>query len=196
MAKRYEQMLPLVEKVRPRRIVEVGVHRALRAVALCAEALVHTGEVEYVGYDVFETLGEQFQEDALNGKGMVTEKAARERLANLQNRMRGRFEFSFIVGDTRETLHGQSVKADFAFIDGDHRVDAIEGDYAALSGCRVVVFDDYYRPGEDGSIPDLSIYGANAVVDRLAAEGKRTEILPKGDLCKHGGVSHLAVVYR
>lgn len=196
MAKRYEQMLALVERVRPRKIVEVGVHRALRSALLCAEALVHSGEVEYVGYDVFETLGAQFQEDALNGKGMVTEKAARERMSALQNRMRGRLQFDFIVGDTRKTLHGHAIKADFAFIDGDHRVDAIEGDYAALAGCRVVVFDDYYRPGEDGSIPDVSLYGANAVVDRLAAEGKRTEILPRGDVCKHGGVSHLAVVYR
>jgi hypothetical protein len=196
MAKRYDQILKIVEKIRPKSVVEVGVHRAVRAVSICAEALVHSPEVEYVGYDVFETLGEAFQEEALNGKGMATEAAARDRLNSLARKSRRRFSYSIVIGDTRDTLHGTRVKADLAFIDGDHRVDAIVGDYAALDGCRVVIFDDYYRVDGEGNIPDLSLYGANAVVDELAAQGRKVEILPVGDKCKHGGLSHLAVVYR
>jgi hypothetical protein len=196
MAKRYDQILKLVEKVRPKSVVEVGVHRAVRGVSICAEALVHSPEVEYVGYDVFETLGGAFQEDALNGKGMATEAAARDRLDSLVRKSRKRFGYSLVIGDTRDTLHGRNVKADLAFIDGDHRVDAIEGDYAALADCTLVVFDDYYRVDGEGNIPDLSLYGANSVVDGLAARGRKVEILPIGDQCKHGGLSHLAVVYR
>lgn len=181
MAKRYDQLVELVRKEQPRVIVEVGVHRAMRARAMC-EAV--KGPVHYIGYDVFDTLGEKYQEEALNGKGMTTEAKARHRLEALKAENPG-FTYEFVIGDTRDTLHARTVECDFAFIDGDHRVDAIRGDYAALSGAKVVVFDDYYS----GKSPDLTKYGANVVADEAGAE-----VLPVGDQCKHGGISHLAVV--
>lgn len=188
-------MIEIVAKHKPRKVVEVGVHRAVRAVRLCNEAVKYSPSVEYVGYDVFETLGEYFQEDALNGKGMTTEAEARQKLHSFRMKM-PRFSYSLVIGDTRNTLHGNSVDADFAFIDGDHRVDAIAGDYEALKNCPVVVFDDYYRPGADGQAPDLENFGANAIVDALEIAGHKVKILPVGDVCKHGGISHLAVVYK
>lgn len=191
MAKRYDQLYPLIDEVKPARIVEVGVHTALRGAALCKRALEHRSSVEYVGYDVFEMASMEFQLQALNGKGAPSQDKARNRL----NAVRG-LNHSFVVGDTRHTLSGKTVDADFAFIDGDHRVEAIRIDYAALSDCPCVVFDDYYRPGPDGSTPDLTLYGANAVVDELASAGRRVEILPDADVCKHGGYSHLAVVWK
>lgn len=191
MAKRYEQLYPLIDQVKPKKIVEIGVHRALRGAAMSRAALEHRKSVEYVGYDVFDQATPEFQQQALNGKGAPSEAMARERLRSI-----GGLQFSFVVGDTRETLGGQKVKADFAFIDGDHRVDAVRSDYAALADCPCVVFDDYYRPGPDGRIPDLTKYGANAVVDELAVQGMRVEILPAADECKHGGYSHLAVVWK
>lgn len=181
MAKRYDQLVELVRKEQPRVIVEVGVHRAMRARAMC-EAV--KGPVHYIGFDVFDTLGEQYQADALNGKGMTTEAKARERLDDLKARKPG-FTYELVIGDTRDTLHGRKVECDFAFIDGDHRVDAIRGDYAALAGASVVVFDDYYT----GNGPDLTQYGANVVADEAGAE-----VLAAADQCKHGGDSHLAVV--
>lgn len=191
MAKRYEQLLPLIDKVKPVRIVEVGVHTALRGLAMCRQALVHRHEVEYVGYDVFEEASDEFQAQALNGKGTPSQAKATERLSRVPG-----LSHSFVVGDTRETLGGKKVKADFAFIDGDHRVEAIRSDYAALASCRCVVFDDYYVAGRDGKIPDLNVYGANEVVNELARSGRAVSVLPVGDVCKHGGMSHLAVVWR
>lgn len=191
MAKRYEQLYPLIDQVKPQRIVEVGVHKALRGAAMCRRALEHRRDVEYTGYDVFDMVDAAFQEAALNGKGAPSEAMARDRLRSI-----GGLKFAFVIGDTRETLAGQNVEADFAFIDGDHRVEAIESDYLALAGCRCVVFDDYYRAGDDGRMPDLTLYGANVVVDALAAQGLRVEILPDADVCKHGGYSHLAVVWK
>lgn len=190
MAKRYDQMFALIDQLRPRSIVEVGVHRGVRAAKLCSRALLHAPTVDYLGFDVFDTLGEDFQEAALNGKGAPSQAEAERRLSRSVG-TRYRFE----VGDTRETLHGRQVEADFAFIDGDHRVDAIAGDYAALAGAGCVVFDDYYRPDKRGNLPDLALYGANSLVDGLAAQGRKVEVLPIGDECKHGGVSHLAVVW-
>lgn len=190
MANRYAQLLALAAQLRPRHIIEVGVHRGIRAAKMCQAA----GAERYTGFDVFDTLPESFQGDALNGKGMVDGTDARRRLD--ARVARGRFEYELVIGDTRETLHGKPRRADLAFIDGDHRVEAIAGDYAALADCPVVVFDDYYRPDKSGVQPDLEQFGANRTVDALLAAGMNVEVLPVGDRCAHGGLSHLAVVRR
>lgn len=192
MAKRYDQMFEIIDKVKPEVIVEVGVHRGIRGSKLCAQALTHRKQVRYIGYDVFDTVGEKFQAAALNGKGPPSRQQAEERLRGLGKGL----SVELVVGDTRKTLHGNDVQADFAFIDGDHRVEAVIGDYAALSSVGCVVFDDYYKPDKAGQLPDLTKYGANEVVDTLAELGAKVEILPVGDECKHGGVSHLAVVWK
>lgn len=186
MAKRYDRLIKLARSAQPKVIVEIGVHRAMRAVQMC-EAV--NGPVHYIGYDVFETMGEAFQDAALNGKGQPTEAAARRRLDDLKARKRD-FTYELIVGDTRETLQGKTVHCDFAFIDGDHRVEAIATDYAAVAAAPVVVFDDYYT----GACPDLTKYGANSLVDAIKKAGGDVKILPDADRCKHGGMSHLAVV--
>lgn len=189
MAKRYEQMIQIIAKCRPQKIIEVGVHRGLRASMMCKTALLYQEYVEYVGFDVFDTVDMEFHREALNGKGAPNKDVATQRL------VQSGAEFSFVVGDTRETLHGHPVKADFAFIDGDHRLEAIRGDAAAIDA-PVIVFDDYYLPGERGEIPDLDAYGANRVVDEMKSDGAKVEILPIKDRCAHGGYSVLAVVYR
>lgn len=192
MAKRYNHMLALIAEVKPKTIVEVGVHRAKRANMLCREALKHSDFVHYIGYDVFDTMGDQFQADALNGKGTPTEREARKVL----DAMPGGFTYQLVVGDTCETLHGQRIEADFAFIDGDHRVEAIRGDYEALKESKVVVLDDFYVAGARGELPDLTRYGANTLVDELRATGMSVEILPSGDVCNHGAISCLVAVRR
>jgi hypothetical protein len=181
MAKRYEQLIDICLKEQPRTIVEVGVHRAMRAVRMCQAV---RGPVHYIGFDVFDTMDAEFQEAALNGKGMPSESRARMRLDELKRR-KPDFTYELIVGDTRETLAGKTVKCDLAFIDGDHRVDAIASDFAAIDA-PVIVLDDYYA---GDNIPDLFLYGANQVAHAVSAE-----ILPEGDTCKHGGTSYLAVV--
>lgn len=194
--KRYEQMLSLVAEFAPSTVVEVGVHRAVRASMLCAEALVHAPSVSYVGYDVFETETQRFQDEALNGKGMATEGAARARLSLAQSKSEGRMSFRFVIGDTRRTLHGTKVEVDFAFIDGDHRADTIIEDYRALALSRCVVLDDFYLPDSQGKIVDTSRYGANRLVDLIHPDYASVEILPQGDQTRHGGLSHLVVIRR
>lgn len=195
MAKRYDQLLPLIMQAKPAVIAEVGVHRGMRAMIMCETAvMVRKEPVRYIGFDVFETMDQQFHDAALNGKGIPQRAIAEARMQSVAERYPG-FSWEFREGDTRDTLHGQKVAADFAFIDGDHRVEVIRGDAMGLQ-CPVMVFDDYYRPGPDGRLPDLALYGANVVVDELQAAGARVEILPAADLCNHGAVAHLAVVRR
>lgn len=192
MMLRYRQLIRLVSEVKPRSIVEVGVHRAIRAQAMCLEALRHRPDVTYFGFDVFEYEDEAFHAAALNGKGVPAEAMARSKLSNIAA-AHMRFNYRLFVGDTRATLHNDPIKADFAFIDGDHRVEVIRGDYEALAGSACIVFDDYYTPGPKGQLPDLARYGANAIVDELAAT-RNVEILPVKDACNHGGYTQLAVV--
>lgn len=194
MAKRYDQMEALVAQARPERIVEVGVHRGIRAAKMCRWAMAsHDSPVAYVGFDVFDTVEECFHAEALNGKGEPNRESAEDRLRKAA--LAGNLAWRFVVGDTRETLHGTRLACDFAFIDGDHRVDAIRGDAAALD-CPLIVFDDYYLPGPGGELPDLALYGANAVVDEMAAAGATVDLLPHRDRCDHGAWAVLAVVRR
>ena len=192
MMVRYRQLVRLVSQVKPASIVEVGVHKGVRAQAMCIEALRHRPDVTYFGFDVFEHEDEQFHAEALNGKGIAPEAAARSKLSAIAA-AHMRFNYRLFVGDTRSTLHGDPVKADLAFIDGDHRVSVIRGDYEALARSKCIVFDDYYTPGPKGQLPDLSKFGANAIVDELSATHS-VEILPVKDPCNHGAFTQLAVV--
>lgn len=193
MAKRYDQMQALILNAKPRSLVEIGVHRGARAHLMARWALAsHKHRVTYTGYDVFGTVGEQFHAEALNGKGAPNQRMAEYRLSEVEP---DRFGFSFVVGDTRETLHGRLIPCDFAFIDGDHRVEAIRGDAAALD-CPLMVFDDYYLAGPAGELPDLEHYGANKVVDEYLDAGFSVELLPHRDRCDHGAYAVLAVVRR
>jgi hypothetical protein len=192
MMLRYRQLNRLVAELKPHSIVEVGVHRAIRAQAMCLEALTHHADVSYFGFDVFEHEDAEFHAEALNGKGIPQEAMARSKLSAIAASYM-RFNYRLFVGDTRVTLHGDPINADFAFIDGDHRVPVIRGDYQALAGSRCIVFDDYYTPGPKGQIPDLSKFGANAIVDELAATHS-VEILPVKDPCNHGAFTQLAVI--
>lgn len=194
MANRYDQLLSLIDKHKPKSIAEVGVHRAARSRLMCARALRHQNKVLYTGFDVFEHMGQKFQDEALNGKGMAMEAEARRVMDAEAAKWAGRIDYRFVIGDTRKTLHPYPCVADFAFIDGDHRIEAIHGDYLALKDCQVVVFDDYYCPDERSLTVDLKLYGANATVNMLRGSGANVEILPVADPCKHGGVIRLAVV--
>lgn len=192
MTNRYEQLLDLVKEAKPRIIVEIGVHRAARAGAMCGEALKHSPKVHYIGFDVFETMNQAFHDAAMNGKGIPTQAQARAVLDKVVANSAGRFTYEFRVGDTRETLHGKNCFADFAFIDGDHRVEAILADFAALN-CPVIAMDDYLVPGPNGECPDLKKYGANAAAQAATESGFRVEILPVADMCRHGGYAKIAV---
>lgn len=190
MAKRYSQLVGLITKVKPLSIVEVGVHRGVRAQLMCKAAIEIKSPVQYTGFDVFDSVDAHFHNSALNGKGAPSLNQAHDRLKSIAG-----LRYEFIVGDTRDTLAGRDIAADFAFIDGDHRVETIRSDYKALQGCRCVVFDDYYTPGGDGALPYLSRYGANAVIDEILVEGRNVDILPMRDICNHGAYTQLVVVW-
>lgn len=186
---RYDHLLTLIDEIKPRVVVEVGVAKAERAVAMCERALQYRDDVEYVGYDVFDTKDAAFHAAAYNLKKVASVDVCRDRMAALKHRHK-KFCYWFIVGDTRQTLKDNSVVADLAFIDGDHRIEAIRSDYAALKASTVVVLDDYYTRDEQGC-PDIDKVGCNRLVEEL---GERVTLLPTKDKVRHGGNVQMAVV--
>lgn len=187
-SRRYDQLLNIVREVKPRTIVEIGVHKGLRAALMCREALKYHETVAYFGFDVFDLEDQAFHEAALNGKGMPSEQQAAQRLDALKPAL----TWQFIKGDTRETLHHEiDFQADLVFIDGDHRLEVIRGDYAPFAGAKCVVFDDFY---DEPAKLNLDVYGCNRLIHELAPE-KTVEFLPVKDRCNHGDYAQLVAVW-
>lgn len=173
---RYDQLRVLIDEAKPKTIVEIGTHRAARACMICLQALQHNREVHYTGYDLFEDATPETNETEMNGKGVGSLLIAQQKLGSLQRAHPG-FAYRLVKGNTRDTLHGRSVLSDFVFIDGGHSVETIRGDYEAVKGSKIIVFDDYYLSGAD-----TSKYGCNEVVRDLPHM-----ILPHAD--DFGGLS-------
>lgn len=188
---RYAQLQVLIALFKPRTIVEIGTNRGDSAVAMCHEALKHRPEVHYRGYDVFDTKDHAFHQAAFNGKGAFSRAEVHDRLASLQ-RHAASFSFELVEGDTNSTLHREAIRADFVFIDGDHRSDAIAKDYAAVADSEVVVFDDFYDPHSDVGSQLIGKIGCNRVVGEL----ERVTILPLADEFPATGPIRMAVTTR
>jgi hypothetical protein len=182
-ASRYGQLMVLVQSCKPRKIVEVGTYQGKRAEAMCREALKYNSAVHYLGFDLFEDATDETNVEEMNGKGAGSSEIARQKLEAIKQDHPG-FTFDLVKGNTRETLHGKNIVADFVFIDGGHSVETIRGDYEAVKGSRLVAFDDYYTKGVD-----TAKFGCNAIVDKLPHT-----VLPAEDWVRGGGRVHIAVV--
>jgi predicted O-methyltransferase YrrM len=177
---RYQQLSGLIDDAKPQTIVEVGTHVGARAAMMCLQALQH-GPVHYIGYDLFDDATAETDAAEMNGKSRAPIDTARNRLTKIANGNPG-FSYQLIKGNTRDTLHGHEVKADFVFIDGGHSVETIRGDYEAVKGSRVVVFDDYYTG------IDTDKFGCNSIV-----AGIPHRVLPAKDRVRGGGAVQMVV---
>ena len=57
-------------------------------------------------------------------------------------------------------------KADFVWLDGDHRLESIRKDYEALKESKVIVFDDYYTNEEHNGF-HINEYGCNKIIEKF-----------------------------
>ena len=179
---RYNQILEIIEEVKPKSIVEVGVFNGERATLMAQAALKHSDAVSYVGYDLFEDATAETNSVEMNAKTNYSVGAVEARLEKFRKSLPNNktFSFSLVKGNTRETLGGKEVVADFAYIDGGHTVETIDIDYKACSTCPTVVFDDYY----DSQKFDLEKVGCNKLVATL----KGSKVLPSNDPLSFEGV--------
>ena len=188
---RYSQLQTLIALVKPETIVEIGTNRGDSAVAMCLEALKHRSKVHYAGYDVFSTKDEDFHRLVFNGKRAVSRQFVHDRLEAICSQFPS-FTFELIEGETASTLHHRSVRADFVFIDGDHRVEVINRDYAAVAKSRMIVFDDFFDESSTQGQALSRQFGCNELVARL----KDVTILPLADTFPSTGPTRMAVVMR
>jgi predicted O-methyltransferase YrrM len=173
---RYCQLQVLIAITQPTSIIEVGTNRGDGGLRMCEEALKYRSHVTYTGFDVFDSKDEQFHRDALNGKGAFGRDFVADRFEALRRRHAG-FSYQLIQGLTSATLHGKSLKADFVFIDGDHRVETVKQDFQALRHSKLIVLDDYYDSALEPGRSLTKRFGCNQLVERL--EGAR--VLPLAD---------------
>ena len=171
---RYDQLLPLIDETKPKTIVEIGTHVGARAVMMCLQALKHNDQVRYIGYDLFDEANPDTDRIEMNGKGRAPMVTASKRLEEIAGKY-PQFSYMLIKGNTRDTLHGNDVKEDFVFIDGGHSVETIRGDYEAVKGSGVVVFDDYYTG------VNTEKFGCNSIVADIPHR-----VLPAKDSFKGG----------
>jgi hypothetical protein len=178
---RYDQLRDLIDETKPKSIIEIGVCHGKRSVMMCLQALQHQSRVEYVGYDLFEDATPETNACEMNGKEIFHHLIAKSKLNSLRSAYPG-LAYTLIKGNTRNTLHGRDVVADFVFIDGGHSLETIRGDYQAVKGSNVVVFDDYYEG------IDTSKFGCNLLLETMPHR-----VLPKKDTVTGGGMVQMAV---
>lgn len=176
--RRYDQLIDIIRERKPVSIIEVGAHRGDRAERLCREALRHHPGIYYQGYDLFEEANDKTDAEEKNGKGHADMQDLHVRLSQISD-----LSFRIVRGNTRDTLHGKQEYADVSFIDGGHSVETIAGDYEALKGSAVTVFDDYYTSGVD-----TTKWGCNSLLANIPHE-----LLPIEDRFGEVGIK-LAVV--
>lgn len=189
---RYKQILAVIDQIKPRFIVEVGTWNGARAMEMSERALKHSDSVRYVGFDLFQAADYETDQRELNVKRTLHVKEVEASLFKFQSRHGKRFQFELVQGDTRETMRDwYGTKADLVWLDGGHSVETIRNDYEALKGSRVVLFDDYYTPDQNGICPDISKFGCNRIVCEYTHE-----ILPAIDRIEGLGCIQIARIQR
>lgn len=203
---RYDLIYDLIDEVKPRSIIEIGVARVVRAKEMSARAMRHRDQFHYIGYDVFDSVGEfnspearRFHREVHNHKRVESRHWCMRKLQNMVDGRHGPaypgFTFRLIQGRTQDTLHGKNVEADLVFIDGDHRLETIRKDYAAVKNSRLVIFDDYFIADERGC-PDVTKFGCNGVLDDFDLPHVHWEWSKSADPCADKGKSKLLIVWR
>ena len=105
------------------------------------QSLQYHDNVEFHGFDLFETATAETDAREINGKGHGSYKKAQARLQAIQQQHPG-FRFTLYRGFTTETFL-TPIQADLAYIDGGHSTETVLHDFSMVRDSAVIVFDDY-----------------------------------------------------
>ena len=169
--KRYEQLYKEIDSLHPRSICEIGTNDGINAVRLYQRASQYHNDVEYFGFDLFESIDrETFAKEfslLVPSKDQVDQYLGRKGV-------RRRHLFS---GNTTESLpmaKAQLPKMDLVFIDGGHSEETVASDWENVKNLlhkkSVVFFDDYPN------------WGVGPVVDRIDSEQWNVQIMEIKDV--------------
>jgi hypothetical protein len=165
-----------VRKIRPSRILEIGVFRgweARRMIEAAKEASVK--DVEYFGFDTFEGP----PPDEPNPRTEVGDIKEVKRVLSSLN-----VKFRLFKGDTRETLTRNVPnlpKMDLIYIDGGHSYKTVKSDWENVKKLMhkrtVVIFDDYSIDGVARVVNEITGYDIKIV--HLGVKKKQAVVRPK-----------------
>lgn len=186
MVLRYKLLPEYIKVVKPNLIVEVGTCRGMNAISMIEEAVKYN-KVHYIGYDVFDYQDKEFHTKEHNAKPPFTFEECTKLFQKAQELWP--FTYELIKGDTHKTLHGNQIKADFAFIDGGHSYETVRGDYEALKKTPLIILDDYYIADWAGNIPALEFQGVNRLTREIGGK-----VLPIANPVKGGGLVQLVEI--
>jgi hypothetical protein len=193
MTSRYQYINDVIDKHKPKTIVEVGTWKGDRAIQM-AEAALRYGPIHYIGFDLFEDRTAETDDYEMCGTKKPVSLADVESRLRIFAQNKPGFTFDLHKGNTRQSLRAarMEIKAiDLAFIDGGHSVDTIRNDYEWLKRAKVVLFDDYFEPDDDGNCPDVVRLGCNTIVEDLDFG-----LMPAKDKVTGGGFTRMAIVPR
>ena len=167
---RYNALMRVVDKVKPKSILEIGTWSGKRASQMIQRAAGYRPieTIHYAGFDLFEEM---------------TEDKFRTELSKIPPPMNVVERFleatgaktNLIKGDSAITLPGAKKELDYEkfdliFIDGGHREDTIRLDWENVQEFihdkTVIVFDDYYYDRPD----ELEGYGCNEIISNLGPD--------------------------
>ena len=157
---RYQYLLLGLCFLKPRSIIEIGLAQGVRAYQMIQFAKKYNSNVKYTGYDVFDTKNEQWHRLVGNGKKVASKAKIKKQLSKVTSNI------ELIEGMTSDTLWTKKNKADFVWLDGDHRLESIRKDYEALKESKVIVFDDYYTNEEHDGF-HINEYGCNRIIEKF-----------------------------
>ena len=155
---RYQYLLLGLCVLAPKSIIEVGLAKGIRAFQMVQLAKKYNQDVKYTGYDVFDTKDPSWHRLVGNGKKVESKSIIEKKLKTITNNIR------LVQGMTSDTLWPYPNKADYVWLDGDHRLNSIKKDFEALKESKVIVFDDYYSTGEHDGF-HIEKYGCNKIVE-------------------------------
>jgi len=181
---RYDQILKVIDLVKPKSIVEIGTWSGDNAIRMIFQASRHHPQITYTGYDLFEEATAETDAVEFNVK-------PHNSVDNIRNKILHycpNAQVNLIKGNTRETLLSHPPTGDFAYIDGGHSIDTIAMDYRACKHIPVILFDDYYVQDVNG-LPDTNIVGCNQLIESL----RGCIVLPDADPVKGGGFTKLVL---
>jgi predicted O-methyltransferase YrrM len=171
-ARRYAQLYDVIDKIHPKKIMEIGTWNGKRAISMIMSAQKYhdVKDINYYGFDLFEDLSNEEYKYELSKKPPSKEIVSK---AILQTGA----SVNLYQGNTIKILPevvGNLPKMDFVYIDGGHSLETIKNDWnntiEVMDENTVVIFDDYWVNREDG--------GCKPTVDSINREQFNVELLP------------------
>ncbi len=183
---RYKLLEKLIHKYKPKSICEIGINKGERAISMCFAALEHNSDISYTGYDLFDAITPEINEQELNVKKSYP---YGEILARLATKL-PTVEVNLIKGNTRDVL--EEAIYDFVWIDGGHSIETIQNDYEKVKNSKVIVLDDYYEIDEFNRGINIEKFGCNKLIETIP----HSQILGKDlmDRTSEGGFVRIVLV--